>query len=982
MSSLVFWKKWHTPYRILWLVMGGIFAFSIIIAWFYWIQGPSSVIEWERIQEQETIETVVHSFRLGPFELTVPAESYVIFEYLQGGMIQHNFIASYLYLSVLIVAAIVILTVVTTLEKFWYFFGMSLFILFCVSLRFDVLYLFDFGGIVAPAVIISVFCLVSFYFKSIKPETPFVIRLITFFMLTAVVAGVIAYSSTIVLPFLHLATTAYTPGLILALLFIITVAHEIMVSFLYVAAKGGSNSLRHFLIISLIYFGNLLITCLYIVGYINWNFLYVNPYLLLTVSAILGVWGFRERENLYENIIPFSPFGAYFFAALGSICFITLAHSLGNINDGPLKVMGDVTIFTHTAFAIVFVMYVLSNFIGMMAEDRDVSKVVYKPNRMPYFTFRLAGVIVTLAFLFVSYFGDYISNSFSGFYAYAADLHLMQGNEEYATTFYERSRKGTFQNHRANYQLGMLKANRFDLETADEYFRMANGKNASDFSLVNEANLHLWMHQYFDAIKTFRANQLKSNSAAMANNLGFAYGKIHNLDSALYFFSTAREEEKTKNTAEANFLALSAVELIPVKSDSLIKFFGSNDPGVLANGLASSTLFRQPFSVDVDPLQYKELDLYSATFLNNYIIRNVKRLDSTFTQRALAIASDSINRDYAEALKSSLAYAFYHQGNVTKGYALLAEMAYISQSYQGRYNYVSGLWALEQGSPELAQQYFAYAERNEYKNAALYKAIALTESHSIEQAMIAWDSLKKSTDENEVKMAENIQRILSISLTEALNATDIVKYQYARYRMNVNDTTLFERFVNKFDNADYKARALLDMSKKQWKADRVVPAIKYFQQISGLELTDGELFDEIRHFELRMLAARKEARNLAEAINKGITFDGSRFVEKTLYTAIIAEASGDSTKAEQLYRITASWNPYYEEGVLAAADFYRTRYPNSLKAYDVLAEAIQVNSISLKLLKAYYQESVSRGFEDYAASVGQRIQDIEAGYSR
>jgi hypothetical protein len=980
MPSIYFWKGWTRSYKTLWLILATLFLTTILAGWIYWFQGPSTIISWQRLQEQKIVETTVHSFRLGPFDLTVPAETYVIYEYMQGGNVEHNFVASYFFLIAIVIAAIVILSIITTLDGFWYFGGMSLFIVFAVSLRLDILYLFGLKGIVVPAVVIGVFIAVSYFFKSIRPQTSFVARLITFLIISIVLAIVIRYSATIVLPFLHLAITAYTAGLVLSIIFIVMVSHEIMAGFLYIANQGGSKSLMHFLIISTIYLANLLIASLHIVGYITWDFVYINPFLLLSISAILGIWGFRHRENLFENIFPFAPFGGYFYIAFATICFATLAQFNGNANDAALKVVGDITIFTHTAFGIVFIMYVFSNFMQMMSQEISVYKVLYRPNRMPYFTFRLAGIIVSLAFLFVTYWREYVSTSFSGFYTYAADLYMLQGNEEFGTTFYDRGQKNAYQNHRSNYALGMLKASRFDFPEAEVRFVQASGKNPSDYSLVNRGNLYLWNQDYFGAIKTFRQMMEKKSSPAMFNNLGYAYSQVHNLDSALYFFSKARESELTKNTAEGNFFAMSAMELIPIKVDSLVRYFNTKDPGVLSNALASATLFHQNFDVEIDLFANRELNLHSATMLNNYIIRNAKTVDTTFTRRAMAFANDSINRYFSEALKSTLAYAYYHQGNVTQAYGLLGEMAYISDDYKGKYNYISGLWALEQGSPESAQKYFYYAERQEYKNARLYNAIALTESGSIPQAMVAWDSIGRSDDSGQQQIANNIRQILTMTPAQALNAPDVQKYQYARYAVKVSDTAYFSRLTNAFENPNYKAQALLDMAKKQLKADRIIPAIRFFQQISGLELTDKKLFEDIQHFELRMLASRNEARNIAKAINKGVEFDGSRFLEKMLYTAIISETNGDSTNAEKLYAIAGKWNPYFEEGVLLAAQFYKNRDPESLRAYDLLAEAIQVNATSLRLLKAYAAEAMRKGFEDYAVSVGERIREIEEGY--
>jgi hypothetical protein len=209
MSSLFFWKNWNTTYRRTWFILSGVFIVSLLFMWFCYWQGTEGVIHWERIQEQKTIETTVHSFRLGPFQLTVPGESYVIFEFLQGSDLEHNVTASYIFLGVLIFCAMVLLSIITVLERFWYFAGMSLFILFVVALRLDVLALFGQQGIVVPAAVLLIFLLVSFYFKSINPLVPFAIRILAFSSLSLLIWVVILLYAEIPFPTLHLAVTAY-----------------------------------------------------------------------------------------------------------------------------------------------------------------------------------------------------------------------------------------------------------------------------------------------------------------------------------------------------------------------------------------------------------------------------------------------------------------------------------------------------------------------------------------------------------------------------------------------------------------------------------------------------------------------------------------------------------------------------------------------------------------------------------------------------
>lgn len=976
MHSIFFWKDWPKNYKALWFVLSGIFLLSVLFMWFTWFQGAHGIIHWEKLQEQEIIETTVHQFRLGPFQLNVPGESYVIFEYLQGSNVEHNKVASYIFLAVLMASSMVMLTIITTLKKFWYFIGIALFVVFVMGLRLEVLVVFGIKGYAIPVVFLAIFAGLSYYFKSFSTAT-FTQRLVVFTGLAAVFGFIVGFFSHVPYPFLHLVTTAYLPALVLSVLFMLMIAHEILVSFVSIASQGTSKSLRHFAIISFIYLVNVMITCLHELGVVQWQFLYINLYLLLCTSALLGLWGFKLREPLYESILNFKPLGAFFYVSLGAVCFVTIAQFLGNGNDAALKIVRDIIIFSHTGYGIIFLTYIFSNFMVMMAENLPVYKLLYKPNRMPYFTFRLAGLIATLAFVFYSDWRQSVFHGMAGFYNYVADLYVLQGNEILAQDFYEESRKHAFQNHRANYALGTIKASRINFEGAHYNYELANGRRPTEFSLVNGGNLYMWEKNYFPAIQIFMAGkQIMPSSDVIDNNLGYAYGKVRNLDSATYFMNRARQSAITKSSAEGNFLALAAVQRLPIRSDSVIKIFDNQSPIVLSNALAIATLFDQNIETPVDPLAEKTLNLYSATLLNNYSIHNAKSVDTTFVRAVHKIAIDSSNYAFSESLKAALAHAYYHQGNVTKALEVLAELAYITHDYRGKYNYIMGLWALDQGNPEIASSYFMHAETADYKDSRFYNAIALTEAGKVVDATAAWDSIARKGDPNEKEIAERMQRILAVNAGQAVQLNDAEKYQYCRYKVGLSDTTLFNRISNTFSSADYKAQALLDMARKQFRAGNLVIAIKYLNRISGLELTDEKLYNEVRFAELMMLAWRRELSLLAAQINKGIEFGPGHELEKMWYTALISEASGDTATARKNYKLLGTWNPYFEEGVIAAANFFRKDDPANLDAYNILVEAIQVNYNSYRLLSAYAEEATRLGFDQYAASARQRLQTI------
>lgn len=977
MNSLIFWKDWHKEYRYLLFLFIAVFIVSVGYMWFSSLRGNDNVIHWQHLQQQKEIETSVHSFQLGPFQLDVPGDTYVIYEYLHGSPVTPNTFAAYAFLALLCFSAIIIVTVISTLDRFWFYFGVALFTIFMVYLRIETVGLFGTYSRAPAIVIITVFILGLFFFNKMRPTTAFLTRFLVFFGLTAAIAVAIAFFSTVNFPFFQLTITAYVPATILSLFFVLMVAHEIVRGFVYIAGQGRTKNLNHLLIISVFYLVNIVLAALHESHVIYWKIIYVDVFLLLTISAIIGFWGFRHREELYSNILSFYPVGSFLYLALATICFITIGQLSGNANDPGIKIFRDIIAFAHVGFGAVFLMYIFSNYSPMLAKNIPVYSVLYRPTRMPYFTFRLAGLIVTLGFVFSNGIRDYVYKGFAAYYNAGADLFILEGNQEYAENFYERAHLQSYGNHRANYSLATLRTSDMHFTLARDNYAAANKVNASEYSLTNAGNLFAWQSKVNESISEYQQGLgVIKNSGPLANDLALAFIAKHEPDSALKYIQIAREVSLTREAAETNFFAMVAQEKIPVKIDSIIDLFSATAKPTIANALALSTITNTPFSTSIDPLATTDLDLYSATLLNNYILKNAKSLDTVFIEKAYALASDTLNRSFSEVLKASLAFAFYHQGNVTRALSVLAEQVYHSQSYQGKFNYIMGLWALEQNNPQLATQYFSYADRYEFPEAPFYRAIALTESNEISDAILAWDSLNITGTPEQKLISRSIKHILTIPATDVLTLNDSEKYQFCRYRVAIGDSVLFNRVVNSFDQQNYKAQALLDFSRKNLEADKIPAAIHYYNRIAGLQLTDKRLYNDFRHFELLLLSTRRELRLLAQQINNGVEFGSSQKLEKIYYSALIAESNGDNVAAKRLYTILGKYNPFFVDGIISASAFFLKTNPKGIEAYTILSEAIQVNTTSLRLWKAYHDEAVRNGFDEYAASAAEIINEL------
>jgi hypothetical protein len=977
MTSLFFWNSWIKEYRYVWYFLAVIFFLSLAFMWYTYFLGNDGVIHWQHLQEQKVIETTVHSFRLGPFVLDVPGESYAILEYLQGSKVVPNTTASYLFLFITAVGLTVLVTCITAIERIWFYVAVAIITAFLYTLRFEVLGLFGYHHKAVGAIAIALYLIPVFYFNRFRPTTPFVIRLGVFAFITVALAIIIALFSSEPRPFYNLVLTSFTGTFLLCLVFLILVSHEIFASFVYIATQGSGKSIQHLAILTAIYFVNVLLTLAYELKLVTFDFIYLNVFLILTVSAILGIWGFKNRENVYGNIFAFYPLGGFLFLTLAAMCFATIGHQLGNANDAGVFVIRHLILFAHAGYGFIFILYLLANFGQMLADNAPVYKVLYQPTRMPYFTFGLAGFISTLALVIYANWRTYVYNTIGAFYNTAGDFYTLLDDQDYASSFYiNGSNQGAY-NHRSNYTMGMVKAAEFDFEDAHLFLGWANARRPSQYSLANEGNLYIRESEIRRAISAYQRNLEKEEHPALYNNLAVAFIKLHKIDSAIYYMSLAREHKLTKNSSEGNFFAMAALERIPVDADSVFNIFNNNSPAVLSNAYALSGVLGTPLNIKSNPLDNKQLNLYTATYLNNYILRNVKEIDTVFVREAYDIASDSLNAGYSEALKASLAYAYYHQGNISRALEILAEQVYLSQSHQGKFNYIMGLWALEQNNPALAASYFNFADTYEYKEAPFYHAIALTEAGQIGAAVTAWDSVSIHGDDAQKTIAKNIRNILTISPSQVTSLPDQEKYQFQRYRVSLSDSILFNRINNSFENANYKAQALLDYSKRFFEAGYIDTSIRYYRVIGGLKLTNEELYEEIRHFELRLLASKRDLRALANQINKGIEFPQRRTLEKMYYTALLNEVNGDTVNARKHYTILARYNPYFEDAVLAAFDYFKKTTPEGFKAYNILAEAIQINANSLPLLRAYHDEALRLGLDEFAMSTQERIEELE-----
>ncbi|MCB0488539.1 MAG: hypothetical protein R2820_10080 [Cyclobacteriaceae bacterium] len=978
MHALQFWKSWARVYQRIGLVVALIFVLSLCFLWYSWLMAPAPALNWLHIQEQEQITVPAHTFQHGLLELTIPGDNYLIFERLLGSSLKPNVTAGYVFLGALAIGMVVLLTIVTVLSRFWYLLGMGLFILLIVGFRLEIINMFGMPNKVFTIITLACYIIPSFYFQFFRSSTTFRVRLLIFSVITALLAIVTSFFSGVDYPFLHLSVTGVTAGIVLSVIFILMVAHEILASFVFVASQASaqSKSLNHFLIISVIYMANLALAYLHKIGTIQWDFLYINFYLLLTISGILGVWGFRQRQPQYEGIIDADPFGTLLFLSLGIICFTTVGYFLGTANDPALATIDDAIIYGHLGYGIIFLTYIISNFISMLAKNMPVYKVLYKPNNMPYFTFRFGGLIATLAFFFYNTWQVPVQNAFSAYYNAGGDLYKVTGNSTYAEAFYQQAGTYGFLNHHSNYAVANIEGTKGNSIRERNFYDRASQLRPTEFSFLNLSQTFQREGSWLEAMLALQeARKTFDNSGPIQNTLGLVYSKLNLLDSSLFFLQRAMEDNLSREGAQTNFIGVSAKNNLNVPADSLLRLLESDNQGTRSNALAFANMQGTKVNFEFDALADTTLNLFSASLINNYVLNHLGELDSALVNKAIAIAKKPVNSDYEEAVLFASALALYENGSIGRAYSLLEEVAIRSRD-QDKYNSILAMWSLEQNAPFNAGKFSDYIANQNNPQYLPVVAASLSESGRIGESLVKWDSLR-NIDTTYLEVSQQMINALAASPNLVNRFSNEEKYLFTQFRIAPLDTIQFDRVLRQIDNDDIKGRAILETSRKLFEMDETDAAIVQFQKVKDLQLTDRDLYESILHFELDLLAKKGDMRSLARQINnQQINFEGKWQNQKIYFQAKLSEMSGDTIVTGNFFNWLSTANPFDEEAVIDAANFAKLHSKYRLRSYTILTDALHSNDHSIKLLKAYCLEAARMGFYEYSRSALERLRAL------
>jgi hypothetical protein len=627
------------------------------------------------------------------------------------------------------------------------------------------------------------------------------------------------------------------------------------------------------------------------------------------VSSILAIWGIRRQQEQMKDFLlegaagPLAIVGLLIVAAGSSAFFYTTG------NDAALETIRDMSLYAHISYGAIFFLYLVSNFGALLKDNYPVGRVLFKPTTMPFFTYRLAGTITLAGFVLYKFYLRPLRDTTGARDAAMGDYYVVTNNLTMAEGFYKKSDYYAFHNHHANFIMANIEGARGNRTKERQYY-------------LNAAERRPTQQAYMNAINTLDKNPINiyaylkevkydfPYSGAANNALGLVYSDLNLLDSAILFFNQAKKDRVTSSTAEINLLATAIKQDIQFDADSVYEALNSEEPGPVANTFALANSEQTYLDKNIKLPADSALDLFSSTLINNYLINHIDSLDTAFIAHAEKLARIPVNRDFFEEILSSCALAYYQSGLVNRAFKVMQDATVYSDN-QGKRNNTMALWSLDLDAPSAALGYSQYSANQGYDGGLLTQAISLTETGLEGEAIFLFDSIKRNS-KNLAPLAESLQRILAIKekLVEELN--DLEKYAYCRYRLSYLDSAHFSVISKSIVDPNWKARAILDRSKKLYDWNEFKESIEIYNRLTGITISDKNLFNDIQMHEL-MLAAAIGNTDLIRDKMDDLQWSNKKMSESLFLKGIVANAAGDSLTFKRNLKWIAENNSFFTE---------------------------------------------------------------------
>ena len=956
MTKKFFWSTWTTTHRYLFLACLTLLAGAITFYLVGYFWSSKLVIQWEVISQITTVPFLLDPWVFASIPLDLTVDQYLISQIFEGSDLAIEFWPSAILLMVIAASLVIALSMAVELPRFWFLVSQVVFIFVMVGFKLEQLLLFNRTDKAALILAFLLFLPASYYFHTVKKGVSLYARLATFALLTGIFALVIYRFSGVSHPFLYMVDYGIPIPMGLTVIFILFTAHEIIYGFLYLITRSNtpdsSNSFIHFLALSLIYLSNVLFIYMRNSRRIEWDFYYVDAFWLLITAGIIGIWGLRQRKELYKNIMPAEPHALLGYLALASISFATIGYFFATANDPAIEALEDAVVFSHLSMGFVFLIYILFNFKDVLIANLKVYKVVYKPTKMPFFSMRLGGMIGVLGLFLLS--NQYpLDQAITAYYNGIGDLHRIDQKPLLAKEYYKLAAIYAQSNHRSNYAIASMEKADNNLSEALAYFKQSTIKQPTTFSFVNTARVHEEQGMFFKAMFALKDGmETFPKSPHIANNLAALYAKTDLLDSAYFYLENTSTSKKELKVQQTNKLSLLARSGVVVDVDSLLDYTNSGIPEVGTNLLSMAN--EQGISIPMGSSVPGDTLLNPITFAwwyNNNLNQRFQQ-DSLQMQMLEKMINNQQNQLYSDNLELSRIIRLYYSGAIGEAFLALRRLQFSNTARSGFYNDLLGQWSLQQNQPHLALEFLDQSARSGYAPAYWHRSLALAAMGEFSQATDSWQSYVRSTKDTLLILPPQLISYLNDDTSSWDSLNNLQKSWYLQFR--AVDLSWLTRYQMAEDIDNPEVYQYLE----GWLLDRMAMDASDAKANQNLYENHSSSFRQLQY-----AIFNGDNQKIQSLLSE---FDRPNHLQRDWINyawATINLEKEDSIQLEQTLKKLIE-NPFFEPGIIFASDYYRD-FGNDYKSYETLLEALSVNKYSVTLLKAYGRQCTRLNLDTY-----------------
>ncbi len=950
MNNLFFWNYWTKSFKILFFAFISLFGCTLGLFLYSQFIGKYEVLGWNILSESIGTRSIIDTFQKGFFQFAIEVPNFYITQSYEGRPYSLSPLLCYLVTGSICLIWTISSVAISYVKSIWYYVALLLFGAFIFFLRLELLHVFGWNNMYWPIFVFLLFgiCIHLFhdFFPGIQPEW----RLLFFACMTLVLLAISFSFAGIDSPMLHFVATGWMAPFGLALVYIFLIADEIYQVFLFVATDSKhakpTSSLLNFLVMSFLFLGNIVLTFLKNRHSIDWNILYLEAPLLLCICAVLSIWGNKKKEPLYEFIADFSPITAIWHLTLAFNCLVCFSFVNLTGNDPLQEVMEDSVIFSQITIGAMFILFVLINFWGYMAQNLPIHMVVYQPKYMPFGFVRIISVIGIMAIVFYNNFYQY-RQTLAGYFTGIAEVYQKQGDDLLSSEYLLSAIEQDPGAHKANYALAMqLHDMKKDPILVKGYLKQATFKNPCPQTYASLGYYLLADGDIIRSIEILREGKNRfPKSPEILNNLAIAFSQTNIVDSTLFYLKQAKRFPVPQPVAATNELAFALRHnILPSENEEIL-----DDIAYKANWLALQNKKRQPSPIPFDPSIWRDSVLTKEQLafvlnLSSNALRDTARFHPSWLD---SLSHRSGNTIHYDALMLAKGYSQYYAGKVADGIVTLDQLQ-ATGSEKVFCNTLLSNWLIQQDAPRIAVDFLEKARNAGDRQAAFGFAIASSFYLPAKSALSYW--------QDPVLLSDSSFR----TIAQQLQSTQANVFRVGILPQSFSDTKELMASFRGFPAGNDKNKALGRLMRHLNDHGASLMAIQLYLENNKTQESEWEYARA-----LRKTQQKKEAASFAL----------KTLLPPALYIQAWSMESSNPSDAAKKYRNALTKAPFYEEGILDAVAFLEHTSPPQ-EIYDWLLQSVMLNQYSAKLQKAYARQCVKMnlfGFADY--SIG-KLKDL------